>query len=182
MSRITTAVVCGTLLLGTAGRAQAQVKVIPGEKLTVTATVEAVEQSTRTVVIRTKEGELRTVQLGPGAAIANIHPGDAVSATYYENIIVRKKPAGEPDVDTLEVAGHRGATKAGGSIGVQQAITATVTAIDMNVPSIALSGPRGWSYSSKVQDKKALEQLKVGDKVDITWTEAVLAAVTPAKK
>jgi hypothetical protein len=181
MSRITAAVVCG-ILLGAASAAQAQVKVIPGEKITVTATVEAVEQSTRTMIIRTKEGELRTVQLGAGAAVASIHPGDAVSATYYENIIVRKKPAGEPDVDTLEIAGHRGASKAGGTIGVQQAITATVTAIDMNVPSIALSGPRGWSYSSKVQDKKALEQLKVGDKVDITWTEAILAAVTPAKK
>ena len=181
MSRITAAVVCGTMVLGVASRAQAQVKVIPGEKITVTATVEAVEQSTRTMIIRTKEGELRTVQLGAGAAVASIHPGDAVSATYYENIIVRKKPAGEPDVDTLEIAGHRGASKAGGTIGVQQAITATVTAIDMNVPSIALSGPRGWSYSSKVQDKKALEQLKVGDKVDITWTEAILIAVTPTK-
>ena len=52
----------------------------------------------------------------------------------------------------------------------------------MNVPSISLSGPRGWSYSSKVQDKKALEQVKVGDKVDITWTEAILVSVTAAKK
>ena len=181
MSRITTAVVCGTLLLGAAGRAQAQVKVIPGDKVTVSATVEAVEQSTRTVVLRSKEGALRTVQLGPTAQIANIKVGDTVSATYYENIIIRKKPAGEPDVDTLEAAAQRGNTKAGGTIGLQQAVTATVTAVDMNAPSISLSGPRGWTYSSKVQDKKALEQLKVGDKIDITWTEAILVAVTPAK-
>jgi hypothetical protein len=181
MSRITTAVVCGTLLLGAAGRAQAQVKVIPGDRQTVTATVEAVEQASRTVVIRTKEGALRTVQLGPNAQIANIKVGDTVSATYYENIIIRKKPAGEPDVDTLEAAAQRGTAKAGGTIGLQQSITATITAVDMNAPSISLSGPRGWSYSSKVQDKKALEQVKVGDKVDITWTEAILIAVTPTK-
>lgn len=182
MSRITAVVLTGILVLGVASRAQAQVKVIPGDRETVTATVEAVEQSTRTVVIRTKTGELRTVEVGPNAQIDKIHVGDNVSATYYENIIIRKKPAGEADVDTLEAAAHRGDTKAGGSIAVQQAITATITAIDMNAPSISLKGPRGWSYSSKVQDKKALEQVKVGDKVDITWTQAILASVTAAPK
>lgn len=182
MSRITAAVLTGLLVLGVASRAQAQVKVIPGDKETVTATVEAVEQGSRTVIIRTKSGELRSVELGPNVQIEKIHVGDNVNATYYENIIIRKKPAGEADVDTLEVAAHRNDAKAGGSIGVQQAITATITAIDMNVPSISLKGPRGWSYSSKVQDKKALEQVKVGDKVDITWTQAILASVTPATK
>jgi len=182
MSRISAAVICGVLVLGFASRAHAQVKVIPGERTTVTATVEAVEQASRTVVLRSKEGALRTVQLGPNAQVANIKPGDTVSATYYENIILRKKPAGEPDVDTLEAAAQRGTAKAGGTVGLQQAVTATVTAVDLNAPSISLSGPRGWSYSSKVQDKKALEQVKVGDKIDITWTEAVLVSVTPTKK
>jgi hypothetical protein len=182
MSRIGAAVVCGVMVLGVASRAHAQVKVIPGEKTTVTATIEAVEQASRTVVLRTKEGALRTVQLGPNAQIGNMHPGDTVTATYYENIVIRKKPAGEPDVDTLEAAAQRGNAKAGGTIGLQQAVTATVTAVDLNVPSISLSGPRGWSYSSKVQDKKALEQLKAGDKIDITWTEAVLVSVAATKK
>ena len=136
----------------------------------------------RTVIIRTKDGELRTVELGPNAQLSQLKVGDKVNATYYENIIIRKKPAGEADVDTLEASAKRGAGKAGGTIGLQQAITATITAVDMNVPSISLSGPRGWSYSSKVQDKKALEQVKIGDKVDITWTEAILVSVTAAKK
>jgi hypothetical protein len=180
MSRSIAALLTGVLTLAVAGNVSAQVKVIPGEKETVTATVEAVEQSSRTVVIRTKAGELRSVELGPNSQIAQIKVGDLVNATYYENLIIRKKPAGEADVDTLEAAAHRGNSKAGGSIGVQQAITATISAVDMNVPSIALTGPRGWSYSSKVQDKKALAQVKVGDKVDLTWTAAVLVSVTPA--
>jgi len=182
MSRITAVALSCVLVLGIASRANAQVKVIPGDKETVSATIEAIEESSRTVIIRTTKGELRTVELGPNAQLSQLKIGDTVNATYYENIIIRKKPAGEPDVDTLEAAAHRGEGKAGGSIGVQQAITATITAIDMNVPSIALKGPRGWSYSSKVQDKKALEQVKVGDKVDITWTQAILVGVTPAKK
>ena len=61
--RITTAMLCGALLLGVTSRAQAQVKIIPGDKETVTATVEAIEEGSRTVVIRTKNGELRSVEL-----------------------------------------------------------------------------------------------------------------------
>jgi hypothetical protein len=33
-----------------------------------------------------------------------------------------------------------------------------------------------------VQDRKALEQVAVGDRVDITWSEAVLVSVAPFKK
>jgi len=31
-----------------------------------------------------------------------------------------------------------------------------------------------WTYSSPVEDRKALERVKVGDKVDIMWTVALL--------
>ena len=58
----------------------------------------------------------------------------------------------------------------------QRTITATITAIDQNVPSITFSGPNNWTYSSRVEDKKALAKVKVGDKVDITWTAAVLVS------
>jgi hypothetical protein len=33
-----------------------------------------------------------------------------------------------------------------------------------------------------VDDKKALAKLKVGDQLDMTWTEAALISVEPAKK
>ena len=58
--------------------------------------------------------------------------------------------------------------------------TATITAIDPKVPSITFSGPNNWTYSSKVEDKKALATVKVGDKVDITWTVALLVSFKPA--
>jgi hypothetical protein len=45
------------------------------------------------------------------------------------------------------------------------------------VPSITFTGPNGWKFSSRVDDKKALEKVKVGDKLDITWTEALILSV-----
>jgi Cu/Ag efflux protein CusF len=72
--------------------------------------------------------------------------------------------------------------KPGGTAATQRTITATITAIDMKVPSITFTGPNSWKYSSKVQDKEALSKVKVGDKVDIVWTEAVMISLeTPAK-
>ena len=45
------------------------------------------------------------------------------------------------------------------------------------MPTITFTGPNNWRYTSKVQDVEALSKVKVGDKVEITWTEAVLVSV-----
>ena len=51
----------------------------------------------------------------------------------------------------------------------------------MKAPSITLVGPNNWKYSSRVQDVEMLKTVKVGDKLDITWTEALLVSFAPAK-
>jgi hypothetical protein len=58
----------------------------------------------------------------------------------------------------------------------------TITAVDPKVRSITVKGPNGYNYSRKVEDKKAFDQLKVGDQLDLTWTEAMLISVDPPKK
>ena len=56
----------------------------------------------------------------------------------------------------------------------------TVTAMDPKAKSITVTGPNGYKYSRRVADKKAFEQLKVGDRLDMTWTNALLiSAETP---
>jgi hypothetical protein len=183
MSRSSLVLTVGALAL-LATSADAQVKTLPGERQTITATVEAVEQSRREVTLRDAQGELRTIQVPAEVKrFPAIKVGDKISATYYDTITLRLKAAGEPDVDTLkEGVTPGGGRKPVGTAAAQQTITATIDAIDMNIPSISFSGPRGWKYSTKVQDKKALAQVKVGDKVDITWTEALLVSVADGKK
>ena len=72
-------------------------------------------------------------------------------------------------------------TKPGFTVGSQRVITATITAIDPKIPSISLSGPNNWKYSSRVADKDALKLVKVGDRLDIIWTEAVMLSATAPK-
>ena len=61
----------------------------------------------------------------------------------------------------------------------QVTITATIAAIDVNTPWITFTGPNGWKHTSKVQDVEAIAKVKVGDKVDIVWTEAMLVSLEP---
>jgi hypothetical protein len=182
MSRSSLLLTAGALALLVAP-AGAQTKTIPGERQTISATVEAVEQSRREVTLRDASGELHTIVVSPEVKrFPEIKVGDKISATYYDTITLRVKPTGEPDVDTLkEGVTPGGGRKPVGTAAVQQTITATIDAIDMNVPSISFKGPRGWKYATKVQDKKALSQVKVGDRVDITWTEALLVGFSSPK-
>ena len=165
--------------------ATAQIKTLPGESHTVTATVEAMEKSTRMLTLKAADGTLTTITVPSDVKrYDGLKVGDRITAKYYENIVLRKKAPGEKDVNTLSggVAPSPG-SRPTGTASVQRAITATITAIDPSVPSISLSGPNNWKYSSKVADKEALKTVKVGDKLDITWTEAVLLSVeTPAAK
>jgi len=164
--------------------ANAQVKVISGERQTIKATVEAVDMTRRSVTIRTEAGAMRTVYASADVKrLAEVKPGDIITATYYDNIIIRKKAASEPEVDTfhqLDTPGEGALPSA--TSGAQLTITATIETIDVATPSISLRGPRGWTYASRVQDRKALDQVAVGDRVDVTWTEATLVSVAPAGK
>ena len=112
---------------------------------------------------------------------AEIKVGEKVNARYNENIVIRLKRPGEPDVDTGEKPRRDPRAFLPAPKPRQRTITASITAIDMDKPSITFTGPTGWKETSKVRDKEALAKVKVGDKVDIVWTEAVLVSLEPGK-
>jgi hypothetical protein len=166
-----------------ATQAAAQSKTLQGETRTITATVEAVDAKTRTLTLKGPEGNYVDVEAGPDVKRFNeIKVGDKITARYYENVVLRVKQPGEASVDsdTEGVSGGAGA-KPAGTVAAQRTITATITAIDPTVPSITFTGPHDWKYSSRVADKQALAKVKVGDKVDITWTAALLVSLETPK-
>jgi len=184
MKTLTTMAIAGSMLLVTGGIAGAQVtKTIQGEMTTVTATVEAIELSTRELTVKDSKGMYETIVAPPEMTrFSSLKVGDKITARYYDNVVVRLKKAGEAAIDVDSAALTTNTTaKAGATAATQRTITATITAIDPKVPSITVKGPNGWTYSRKVVDKKALAQVKVGDKLDITWTEAMLISVEPSK-
>lgn len=160
-----------------------QTKTIAGEMITVTAQVEAVEKQSRTLSLKKPDGTYTTIVVPDAyARFDGIKVGDTVTARYYDNIVFRKLNPGEKPVDAgsadLTLAGG---SRPGGTGAVQRTITTKITAIDLKIPSITLTGPNGWVYSSKVQDLPLLKTVKVGDMVNVTWTEAVSISVTAPK-
>jgi Cu/Ag efflux protein CusF len=177
--RATLPLTLAVLLSLPAAAAYAQVtKTVTGEVKTMTGTVEAIETSSREVTVKKADGTYTVVDVPHGAKrFDNLKIGDKVSFRYYENVVLRLKAPGEKDTDTSKSAlTPAPGSGPAGTFAKQRTITATITAIDPAVPSITFTGPNNWKYSSRVEDKKALAKVKVGDKVEITWTAATLVS------
>ena len=185
MKRFTGVFVALAVLVPAARMAMAQTKTITGETRTVTATVEAIESDSRTLTLKMPDGTIVMITV-PETVVRfpEIKVGDVITARYYENVVIRMKKPGEKDVDATSTANIPAGTRGpSGTVAKQRTITATITTINRGVPSITFTGPNGWTYSSKVQDTKGLAGVLVGDKVVITWTDALLVSFeTPAKK
>ena len=183
MPQLLTRSVTALLVLTGASLGAQVTKTLPGEMKTVSATVESIEKSSREVTLKKPDGTYTVVQVPPEVKrFDTLKIGDTVTARYYDNVVLRLKPQGEKDVDSSGAAATRAPEgKAAGTVAAQRTITATITAIDPKVPSITFKGPNNWTYSSRVEDTKALSKVKVGDRVDITWTSAVLMSFEGTK-
>jgi hypothetical protein len=172
------------MVAGTLAPLSAQTKTVTGEQATMTATVEAIDHGNRTVTLKGPKGNYVTIDVPANVTrFDSIKIGDKLTATYYENMVLSVQRPGEKPRDTASAAiSQSSSAKPGATASKQRTITAEITAIDMKVPSISFKGPNGWAYSSKVQDKDALSKVKVGDKLDITWTEALLVGFDTPKK
>src|SRR5262245_58606146 len=79
--------------------AGAQVKTIQGPEVTVTAKIEAIEQSTRTLTLKGSDGISETMQVPPEITRFNeLKVGDTITARYYQNVVIRMKKPGEAAV------------------------------------------------------------------------------------
>jgi hypothetical protein len=157
----------------------AQSRTLPGGELkVVTVTVEAIDSSRREVTVKKADGALETFYVPQAMKrFDTLKVGDKITAKYYDTIVLTLKEPGSAAVDKTGGALVPVEGAPAGTMSYQRTITTTITAIDPKVPSVTFSGPKGWKYSSRVNDKAALAKVKVGDRVDITWTMAVIMSI-----
>jgi hypothetical protein len=173
----------GTMVLSTfavvlalALPAWAQSKQLPTQTMTVEGTIETIDQSKRAMNIKTADGKMVAVNVPPSVKrFPELKVGDKIKATYNNNVMVRLKPAGEAPVDTAATATTTGKTS--GTKAMVRTMTAEIVDIDKSASSITFVGPNGWKYSRRVVDPKVFDQVKVGDKVDITWNTDLTVSV-----
>ena len=155
--------------------------------VTVRGTVTAVDHTARTVTMNSEQGHVVTVDVPASATrFEQVKVGDTVTISYYDRVIIRPKPAGEPAVDrttgptTTPAAG----SLPGGTLASQRIATVTLTGWDPANRVISFKGPNGASYTRGLLDStdaSIIAGLKVGDRVDVTWTVATRFSVQPGK-
>jgi hypothetical protein len=80
------------------------------------------------------------------------------------------------------VARAKPGEKPAGVVGKEVTANATITAIDKAAKTATLKGEDGKSVTVTPRDPKNLEKVKVGDRLVITYTEAVAVSVEKAEK
>jgi hypothetical protein len=151
-----------------------------------TATVEAVDQATRMVTLKGPKGNSITFKASDEVRnLAQVKVGDVVKFAYYESIAVRVLKKGEAFPKAGESAGMARAKpgeKPAGVVGAETSLNATITAIDKKAKTATLKGEDGKSVTVKPLRPEKLDEVKVGDRLVITYTEAVAVKVEEAAK
>jgi Cu/Ag efflux protein CusF len=161
--------------------ARAQKPVTETDAIELTTKIEAIDKTARLVTLKDKDGEVETIYCGPEVKrFDELKVGDTVTFRYYESIAYAIRKPGQPSALPAEtgpkVTRGQGA-RPGGTIAQQETATVTLKAIDPKAPSVTVLTEDGRTVSFKVEDKKNLKDVKVGDKVEITYTEAVMISV-----
>jgi Cu/Ag efflux protein CusF len=154
--------------------------------ITVTATVQAIDYKKRLVTLLGPEGD--TLQIAAGPEVRNLDQvkrGDLVVVGYQESIALKLKKPGEAEPGVTEAAVAERAP-VGGQPGAGAADSVTVTTkivkIDKAKKTVTLKGPEGNTAVVNVKDPARLERVKVGDLVEITYTQALAISVEKAPK
>jgi len=161
----------------------AQKPVTVGDMVTEVFTIEAIDKSSRIVTLKDKGGMLEELFCGPEVQRFDaLKVGDTVTFRYYESVVsaLRRPGATAKPAESAGVTRTPG-TRPGGTVSQQITAAVTIQAIDAKVPSVTVKSDTGRVMSFRVQDAKNLEGYKVGDTVEITYTQALAVSVEPAK-
>jgi hypothetical protein len=150
-------------------------------EVSITATVEAVDQQERTLTLRDEDGDMINLRVSDQITdFSKIDVGDMVKVTYYESFVAsvlspeEQAPENEDKTVALDPQGEK---KGVATLGVTQR-TVTVEGIDLENRMISVKNDKGEISDLPVrEDVRNLENLKVGDKIVIRVTQAMAIGV-----
>ena len=151
----------------------------------VTATITAIDPSSRLVTMKGPQGREVAVVAGPEVKnFANMKVGDQVRVKYVEALTLELKKGGGlvvSRVDKEAAAGAKPGSQPAGIGGREVTVVADVVAVDTANQRVTLKGPNR-TVDLKIRDPKQLAMIAKGDQVEAVYTEAIAVAVEPAAK
>jgi len=169
----------GSAMVGTApGTA------VAAQTIKITATITAIDKSTRDVTLKGPEGKLVTVTAGPEVKnFDKLKVGDKVDLQYLEALTLELKKGGGMIVARTEQAGAASAKpgeKPAAGAGRQVTIVADVVALDPAKQIVTLKGPQR-TVDLRIPDPEQFKRIAKGDQVEAKYTQAVALTVEAAK-
>jgi hypothetical protein len=147
----------------------------------ISAVVEKIDHATRQVTLRGSDGE--TIQFVASPEVRNldqVSKGDQVDVALYRSIALQLRKPGEatPSVSSAGTAERAAVGEQPGAAGAQSiSVVATIRALDRERQTATLEGPDGELTTINVRNPQHFDVARVGDLVEITYTEAVAIAV-----
>lgn len=156
------------------------------ETMEITAQVEAIDRDSRMVGLRGPSGRRATVYAGPDVRnFDQINVGDEVAVTFYSAIGAEvTKPEQATQGVQREGAMLRAAEGArpAGAVAEMMTTTVEIDAVDKSMNTVTFRRQDGMVRVLAIQDPKAqafIRELKPGDKVTVSYMEAVAISVRP---
>ncbi len=149
------------------------------EIVTMSASVQKIDKATRMVTLKDQQDQIHDISVGKSVNLENLKVGDQVNATYYSEIALGIRKPGQAAPKVTETT-----TQRGGVTARQANLSAQVVSVDTDNNTVTLRGPQGDVHTLKAQSpdvQARLGQLKAGDMVDVTYTQAMAISVVPAK-
>jgi Cu/Ag efflux protein CusF len=170
------------MLLGAAS-ARAQAPNVVTTESTVQAKVDRIERSIRVVTLR-QEGQggstLLSVYVDPAVGgFDDLKVGDSVTVRYVESVIVQVRPgAALSDVrDSTEEARKAGQD----AVYQQMKTTVTIEEVDAQNLTVTYRSKDNRKIMRAVTDKRLLEGIRRGDRVEVTLTRERAVSIEPRR-
>ncbi len=157
------------------------------ETVEVSATVEKVDVLNRLLTLKRESGEVVTVEVDPAVQnLVQIRPGDRVVARYREAIgaTISTGAAGQAVTVDVEADRARLGQRPSARASATTNVPVTITAVDTRTNQVSFFAEDGLVRAITVrtpQGQEFIKQLKPGDHVVVSFTEAIALSVEPAK-
>jgi hypothetical protein len=142
------------------------------EVVAVTARVDRIDRSSRSLTLRTPEGVLHTVYVGPEVKMFDeVKLGDTLKVRIVDSVVVAVRPNATPKVvtDTTAEARKENADNRG-EVQQQLKMIVTIESVDAQKQMVVYKTADNRSVMRAVSDPHLLEGLKRGDLVEVTFT------------
>ncbi len=150
------------------------------------AVIVGVDQQRRLLALKSDNGGTAVLPVAEEFRdFEKLHVGHPVVVSYTEAVAWRVKPAdqGTPGVSSRESLNNpKPGAAPGGAIERATTITATIAAFDVAQGTVTLRDAQGRSQTVKAHNPADLERIRVGDLVDITYSEVRALAVQPTDR